>query len=118
MERAWAQDTGNPLLGTQVSKPIPRADAFDTDHQPLSRGRNRLEKRFEALPSYSGAARYLAVLIHEVEVHDSCTQVEATIKLVLFRVEAPEVSSGGYWAAYPAPAYRDDMRGASISIKG
>jgi len=111
MERAWAQDTGNPLLGAQVSKPIPRADAFDTDHQPLSRRRNRLEKPFQTLPLLSGAARYLVVLIHEAEVHDSCTQVEATIKLVLLRVEALAVSSsGGYWAAYPAPAYRDGMR--------
>jgi hypothetical protein len=87
-----AQDKGNPLLGTQVSKPLPREDAFDADHQPLSIGRNRLEKRFRRC-LHIPVQHDLAVLIQEAEIHGSCMQVDATIKLVWRSVESPEVSS-------------------------
>ena len=39
-----SEHEGDALAGTQVREPVPREDAFDTDDQVLSLGRNGLEK--------------------------------------------------------------------------
>ena len=45
-----AQDEGNPLLPAKVREPVPGEEAFDANHNSLSRADNRREKRLGCCP--------------------------------------------------------------------
>jgi hypothetical protein len=86
------EDKRQPFAGTQVSKPIPGEDAFNTDDQIFPVGRNGLEERFWG-GVHIPVEQNLSVLVQDAEIHGARMQVDATIKLVLFGVESHEVSS-------------------------
>jgi hypothetical protein len=59
----------------------------------------------------------LSVPVHDTEGHGAGMQINATVKLVLFRVKSPEVSSSSWWLSPTTsipPWYAEE--GASISL--
>jgi hypothetical protein len=53
----------------------------------------------------------LAVVVKKTDVHGAGMQVDATVKLVLFRVEAHEVSSSFLSESLPLSAYHRGLLG-------
>jgi hypothetical protein len=86
------EDERQPVVGTQVSQPIPGKEAVDADDQILPRGRNRLEK-WRWSRWHMALSQALSILVEEAEVHGPGMQVDATVELVRLGVEAHEVSS-------------------------
>jgi hypothetical protein len=66
--KGMAQDEGNTRLGAKVGEPVPGEDAFDADHEILSIGRNRLEKRLGCCP-HIPVEQDLSLLVQDTEVH-------------------------------------------------
>jgi hypothetical protein len=81
------EDKRQPLAGAQVSEPLPGEEAFDADDQIRPIGRNRLEKglwpRWHITMDHD-----LSILVEDAQGHSAGMQVNATVKLMLFRVEA------------------------------
>ena len=76
----------------QIGQPVPGEDVFDTDNEVLSVGGNGLAKRFWAgwpMPVYQD----FAIVVYEAEVHGAGMQINAPVKLLLFRVESHEKGS-------------------------
>jgi hypothetical protein len=85
-------DEGDPFPRAQVSQPIPREETFDRDDNIIPIGCNDLEAGrgggvvvvvYQALPG----------TVYDTDVHRPGMPIDATVKLVLLGVEAPEVSS-------------------------
>jgi hypothetical protein len=86
------EDKGNALLGTEVSKPVPREDTFDRDDDIIPIRGNGPEQRvwtgFHIL-----VYQNLTGLVQDTDVHRPGVQVDPTIRLMLLGVESHEVSS-------------------------
>jgi hypothetical protein len=50
MSRAWPKTQGIPSWVPRSASQVPGEEAFDTDHEILARGRQRLEKRLGCCP--------------------------------------------------------------------
>jgi hypothetical protein len=50
MYRAWPKTKGIPSWVQRSASQVPGEEAFDADHEILSIGRNRLEKRLGCCP--------------------------------------------------------------------
>jgi hypothetical protein len=87
-----AQDQRQPFLGTQVGEPIPCKDTFDGDDPIVPIGRNGLEQGV-GTGGHIAVQHARAVLTQDTHIHGAGMQGDATVTLVLFRGEAPEVSS-------------------------
>src|SRR5919106_736893 len=87
-----AEDERDAFVSTEVGQPIPREQAFDRDNEPLSRGRNDVQKGLRGclhIPVHEN----LATLVEDTDVHGTGMQIDAAIKLVWLGVESHEVSS-------------------------
>jgi hypothetical protein len=81
-----------PLSSTQVSKPVPREETFNSDDNSLSIGGNGLEQRLRAcgqIPMHHD----LPVVIQNTDIHGAGMQIDAAVTLVLLGVKSHEVSS-------------------------
>ena len=86
------EDKGNPVLSTEIGKPVPGKDAFDADDESVAVGRDGLEKRLWGrghVPVHQG----FPSLVEDTEVHGAGVEIDTTVKMVLFGVESHEVSS-------------------------
>src|SRR6266581_2813018 len=105
-----AQDKRNAFPCAEVGKPVPGADTGDAHDQMLAVGRNSLEKRV-----WSGwhipVDKHLSLLVQDAEGHGASMQIDAAVKLVLFRVESHEVSSSLLSDSLPLSAYHGGMLG-------
>ena len=102
------EDKRKPLSSAQVSKPVPREDTFDRDDHILPIGCNGLEQRLRAcghIPMHHD----LAVVVQNTDIHGPGMQIDAAVKLVLYDVESPEVSSSLASGDLPVPAYHGGM---------
>jgi hypothetical protein len=86
------EDKRQPCAGAEIGEPRPREETFDTDNQILSVRCHGLEKWLRC-GLHMPVQQDLSVLMQDAEVHGAGMQVDAAVKLVLFRVESPEVSS-------------------------
>jgi hypothetical protein len=87
-----AEDKSDPMLSAEVREPVPGKHALYRNNDILTIGRNSLEKRLWA--SWHVAVQHdLPVLIQDADLHGPGMQVDATVKFVLLRVKAHEVSS-------------------------
>jgi hypothetical protein len=87
-----SSNEGNAFMGAEVGEPIPGEQTFDADDEILPIRRNRLEKRL-GCRLHMAVKNDLSISGEDAEVHRSSVEVDATVKCVLFRVEAHEVSS-------------------------
>ncbi len=97
VEMAWPTMKGIPLRRAMVREPVPGEEAFDTDHNILSIGDNRLEKRLGCCLHLS-VENDFSILVYDAEVHGPGVQVDATVELVPFGVEAQR--SPPHWVVY------------------
>ena len=109
-----AQHKSHPLTGTEVGEPIPGTNTLDRHDELIPRGGNGLEKRLwtrwpVAMP------QALAGLVKHTDVHGTGMPVDATVKLVLFRVESPEVSSSLLSDSFPLAAYHGGRLGGGLN---
>jgi len=81
------EDKRNPFARTEVGQPIPGEEAFDADDEIGPVGCHGFEKRFWA-SRHIPVDKNLAILVQDAEVHGAGMQIDATVKLVLFRVES------------------------------
>jgi hypothetical protein len=108
-----------PFLSTQVREPGPGEEAFDGHDHLCPRGRDGLEKRLRTgvpVPvQHDRASR-----VQDTDVHAAGVTVNATIRLMLFGVKSPEVSSSCASSPFPSASIPPwDAEGeASISLKG
>jgi hypothetical protein len=86
------EDKGNACTGAEVGEPVPGEETFHGHDEMLSIGCHGLEKRFWA-SWHVPVDKNLAILVQEAEVHGAGMQIDAAVKLMLFGVEAHEVSS-------------------------
>jgi hypothetical protein len=86
------QHKGNTLWRTEVGQPVPGEDTFDGHHQPVTIGRNGLEKRFRS-GFHVAVHQDFPAMVHDTNIHAPGMQVDTAVKLVLLGVEAHEVSS-------------------------
>src|SRR5262245_55831625 len=86
------EDEGDPFPRAQVSRPIPREDPFDRDDNIVTIGCNDLEDGL-GVGVVVVVYQDLPVMVYDTDVHRPGMPIDATVKGVLLRVEAPEVSS-------------------------
>jgi hypothetical protein len=87
-----AQHKSHPLTGTEVGEPIPGKKTLDSHDESIPLGGNGLEKRLWTR-WHVARQQDLTVLVKHTDVPGTGVQSNTTIKWVLFRVEAHEVSS-------------------------
>jgi hypothetical protein len=87
-----AKDKREAFLRTQVGEPVPRKDARHGDHNLLTIGGDRLQKRFRTR-LHIAVYHDLAVLAEETDIHGAGMEIKATVNSMLSGVEAHEVSS-------------------------
>ena len=102
------EDKRNRCAGAQVSKPVPREEACDTEDELLPVRRDGLEERVWA-SWHMPVPQDRAVPVHATEVHGAGMQITATVKWVLLRGEAPEVSSALLSDSCPLSAYHGGL---------
>jgi hypothetical protein len=78
--------------------------ALYRDDHTLTIGRHGLEKRLRT-GFHVPMQQDLAVLVEDTDIHGAGMQIDAAVKLVLFGVESPEVSSSLASGDLPVPAY-------------
>jgi hypothetical protein len=83
---------GNLFLGTEVGEPVSGQETCDHDDQILPIGCNGLAPRLWT-GFHVAMQEDLAVLAEATHVHATSMQINAAIRVVLFGVESPEVSS-------------------------
>src|SRR5919109_4816484 len=114
-----AQDKGNALFSAEIGQPIPGEHAFDRYDKTLPVGSNGFEEGFRS-GWHIAVQQELTIVAQDTDVHGAGMQVDATVKLVLFRVESHEVSSSFVSERFPSasipPGYAEGE--ASISIIG
>jgi hypothetical protein len=86
------EDNRDPVWSTQVSEPLPGAEAFDGHDHRFPRGRDGLEKRLRT-GFHVPVQHDLALLVQDTDVHAAGVEVDATIRLMRLGVQSPEVSS-------------------------
>jgi hypothetical protein len=86
------EDKRQPCAGAEIGEPLPREATFDTDNQIRSVRCNGLET-WRRCGLHMPVQQDLSVLIQDAAVHGAGLPVDAAVKLVWFRVEAPEVSA-------------------------
>jgi hypothetical protein len=87
-----SEHAGDTFTGTQVGPPIPGKDTCDGNDDVLSIGGKRLASgRWTGL--HVAVPHALAVRMQETDVQAAGMQVDATIRVMLFGVPSPEVSS-------------------------
>jgi len=96
-----AKHTGDTLARPTVGEPIPGANARDSDNNSSPLGGNGLATRLWAR-GHGARQQALAVVVKHTDVQGAGRQVDATVKLVLCRVESPEVSSAGVRERLPS----------------
>jgi hypothetical protein len=89
---SMAQHKSNPLTGTEVGEPIPGKKTRDSHDESIPIGGNGLEQSLWTR-WHVAMQQDLTVLVKNTDVHGTGMPINTTIKLVLFRGEAPEVSS-------------------------
>jgi hypothetical protein len=87
-----AQHKGKTFTGAEVGQPIPSEETCDTDDQSGPVRRDGFAKRFGA-SWHVAVPQDLTLLVQDAQVHGAGMQSDTTVKLLLFRVESPEVSS-------------------------
>jgi hypothetical protein len=94
--QGMAEDTREPMVSAEVRAPVPGQPALYRHNDRLTRGRTSLEnRRWASWPVAVQPAR--PGLMQDADRQGPGLQVEATVKLVLRRVKAHEVSSSGGW---------------------
>ena len=83
-----APDEGHPLLGAEVSQPVPGEQTFDADDEILPIRRHRLQEWLGGRLHIAGP-QDLARLIHAAEIHGAGVPVDATGTRVLSGVKWP-----------------------------
>lgn len=86
------EEERDPLLGTEVSEPIPRENAFDADDEVLPIWSNGLQEWFRA-GLHVPVQNDIPILVENPEIHGTSMQIDAAVKSVLFGVESHEASS-------------------------
>ena len=82
------EDAREALVGTQVSEPVPDAQALDGHDETLAiRGKSCQEGLRVGL--HVAVHEHLAALVEEADVHGTGVQVDTAVKWVLGRVESP-----------------------------
>jgi hypothetical protein len=102
-----AKDKRHAFASAEVGQPVPGEQAFDTDDQILTIGRNGLEKHLWT-GFHMAMPQNLAVLAEDTQVQATRMQINTAIRFVLFRGESHEVSSSS-WLLFPLPAYHWGM---------
>jgi hypothetical protein len=82
-----SKDKRNPFARTELGQPIPGHEAFDADDEIGPVGRHGFEKRFWA-SRHIPVDKNLAILVQDAEVYGAGMQIDATVKVVLLRVES------------------------------
>ena len=72
------QHEGNPLLGTEISEPVPGEDTFDRHHEAVPIGRHGLEKRFRC-GFHVTVHQDFPILVHHTDVHAPGMQVDTAV---------------------------------------
>jgi hypothetical protein len=87
------KDKRHAFTGTVVGQPIPGEESVRRRHDHICLvGRDGLQKRCWASWQVP-VEKHLSALVEDTEIHGAGMQIEATVTLMLLRVEAPEVSS-------------------------
>jgi hypothetical protein len=87
-----AKDKRNTFARAEVGEPVPGENAFDTDDQILTIGRNGLEKHLWT-GFHIAMEQALPVLAQDTHGHAARMQIDAAIRFMLFGVKSHEVSS-------------------------
>jgi hypothetical protein len=91
-----AQDIGKPRGGAEVGQPVPSQDTFDAPDSIVPVRGNRRQERLGGR-CHLAVEPDLSILVEEAKGQRARVQVDAPVKLVGLRVEAPEVSSAIGW---------------------
>jgi hypothetical protein len=86
------EDKRHPVLGTQVSQPVPGEETCNRAHHLVTIGGYGLEQRLR-VGRQRAMHHNVTILVHEANVHAPGMPVDAAITLVWLGVESPEVSS-------------------------
>jgi hypothetical protein len=87
-----AKDELDTDAATQIGNPVPGEDTLNGKDRIVAVGLERIGVSL-------GCGRHItvhtdcSVMIHDADVHGSCVQVDATVELMLFRVESHTASS-------------------------
>ena len=77
-----------PVMGTQVSEPVPGAQALDRHDEPFARRGHGFQAGIRVgLPM--AMHQDLAALVEEAEIHGTSMQVDAAVKWVLSGIKSP-----------------------------
>ena len=87
-----SEHKGHMLTGTHVREPLPGEHACDGDDNIVPIGRDGFEPGV-GLGWHRPVQPNLAVLTQDTDIHGAGSQVDATIKWMLFGVQSHEVSS-------------------------
>src|SRR5262249_30326916 len=96
-----AKPTGHTLARPKVCEPIPGENALDSADNSIPLGGNGLAKRLWTR-GHDAMQQVRAVVVKKTDGHGAGMPGEATVKLVLLRVESHEVSSSCVRERFPS----------------
>jgi hypothetical protein len=83
------EHAGKTCAGTEVGQPVPGKDPCDGDDESVAIRGNRLEQGLRAGLHVAGQPEF-PVLVQDTNVHAAGVQGDATLRVMLVGVQAPE----------------------------